>query len=479
MLDSVRPPRPTRPARWSVLAWFALSASAAAGPPAAQVQDVREGLAVELDREIRVGAPLAGGGRTLAVLGDLDDDLHSDVAVGAPDLLSGRSGTVLIVSTRRGRILAEVVGAEAGDAFGAALATAPDLDGDGVPELLIGAPHSNAEGELRGRVYVYSPGSERLLGSRPGRADRDEFGSALAVLGEIYGDGKTIVGVGAPGHDFNRGRLEHYELRWFSEREELRWTSRGQVTGVSSQSRFAASVASTGDVNGDGTPDYLVGAPKQDAKRLPDAGMVTLVSGASGNALRRFTGKEPGGLLGECVAGVGDVDGDGAPDFLISAPSARHGDLGDVGQVWLHSGRDHEVLGQWNGARPGDFFGRSLGGGTDLNADGVPEFWIAAPYGGDYEDPALRRGRVQVFDGAGRERLFSLQGEQPGQLLGFAALLSGDAREPQRGATFLCGAPGRRDEPTEEELESKRAGLLHVYRVRWSPTDESQRDPGE
>lgn len=471
MLELARSHRFVRPAAVVALAGLTLFGHAQAH---AQVQVAHEQLSVEVLRNIEVGAPLAGGGRAIAVLGDLDGDGHLDAAVGAPDLSSEHPGTVLIVSTRRGRVLAEVVGLEPGDGFGAALLAIPDQDGDDLPELLIGAPFSDGEGELRGRVYAYSPASERILGSRPGREDRDEFGSSLIELGDINGDGKPIIGVGAPGHDYSRGRLEHYHLHWFREREELRWTLRTQITGTRTQSRFAASVASTGDVNGDGVSDYLIGAPYHDPKRLPDAGMVSLISGATGRALRRFTGKEPGGLFGQGLAGVGDLNGDGVPDFLVAAPSARDGELGDVGQAWLHSGADYATLGQWSGRRPGDFFGRCLGGGDDLNGDGVPEFWIAAPYGGEFEDPTQRRGLVQVFDGRQLQPLAELQGEHPGQLLGVAVELDGDALEPRRGATLLCGAPGRRDEPNDEELEARRAGALIVYRMRWSePADES------
>lgn len=443
-------------------------------PAHTQIEVTREHLSIELDRRVQIGAPLAGGGRSIAVLGDLDGDSQLDVAVGAPDLASDRPGSVWIVSTRRGRVLAEVVGFEPGDGFGAALLAIPDQDGDGILELLIGAPHSHGEGELRGRVYVYSPTSERVLGSRPGREDRDEFGSSLIELGDLAGDGKQVIGVGAPGHDYSRGRLEHYQLRWFAEREELRWTLLGQVTGRRTQSRFAASLAPAGDVNRDGSPDYLVGAPYHDAKRLPDAGMASLISGATGRALRRFTGKEPGGLLGEALASVGDIDGDGVPDFLISAPSAREGELGDVGQVYLHSGDDYSTLGRWSGSQPGDFFGRSLGGGADLNGDGVPEFWMAAPYGGEFADPALRRGQLQFIDGQRLAPMATLQGERPGQLLGFAVQLEGDASERRRGALLLCGAPGRRDEPNDEELAAGRSGELQCYRVRWTPPDAAE-----
>lgn len=446
---------------------FTLAASPAADAQARLAEHVD----LEHERSVKLGERLAGAGRAIALIGDIDGDDVIDLAVSATTLDPESTGEVWILSGRKGRVREHLEGFEAGSRFGSALAVGPDLDGDGLGELYIAAPHTNGEGERRGAVHVYSPGRGALLGKRSGKTDGGEFGASLGWLGDLSSGRSPTLGVGAPGQENNRGAVFLWNVEWIAARNELRWNPSSEIKGVNSGGRFGSSLSKLGDLNSDGWPEFLVGAPYHDGKRHPNAGMVTVVDGLSGRALRRLVGQEPGGLFGEQVCGLGDVEGDGEPDFLISAPSATVGEQGDAGRVWLYSGFDYTALREWSGNRSGDFFGRFLGGGQDLNGDGRAEFWVGAPYADEeVSDPdAERRGELTLYDGNRFSELARIRGPEPGGLFGIAAVVHGAAGQGSDGVTLVCGAPGRRGELIDREREARRKGLVHFYTLQWDP----------
>jgi hypothetical protein len=174
---------------------------------------------------------------------------------------------------------------------------------------------------------------------------------------------------------------------------------------------FGWSVAATGDLDGDALPDFAVGTLR--------VGIVRYFSGASGAVLHNLTG---GRTYGRRLSDLGDVDGDGARDLLISETqerrvvlvSGRTGETlarfdtidgvdalaaaGDVdrdgvqdflagdgaaergaGVVRLFSTRSRQVLMKWTGTRAGERLGTSVAGGADFDGDGNPDFVLGAP----------------------------------------------------------------------------------------------------
>ncbi|MEZ5192677.1 MAG: integrin alpha [Nocardioides sp.] len=180
---------------------------------------------------------------------------------------------------------------------------------------------------LRGQPGSYFGWAISELGSRraPGGGD--------LIVGERWGDGGSDVAGGAA--TVFEGRSGRVRFRY--------------VGQPGDQAGFA--VADAGDVNRDGRADVLVGAPGV------GAGHVDLVSGRTGRLLRRFAGEDDGDFFGAAVAGVGDVDRDGRPDVLVGAP--RHG---DSGRAYLLSGRTGATLLTLDGEAAGDAFGSATDG---------------------------------------------------------------------------------------------------------------------
>jgi hypothetical protein len=133
-----------------------------------------------------------------------------------------------------------------------------------------------------------------------------------------------------------------------------------QKDGAVSDDRLGWSVSGAGDVNGDGVPDYVVGAPYADPSGLAYAGTAIVYSGASGAVLYEKDGTVSGELFGSNVSGAGDINNDGRDDFIVA------GDLYAV----VYSGDNGSVLYQKTGGGP-------VGDAGDINGDGHDDFLVS------------------------------------------------------------------------------------------------------
>lgn len=165
------------------------------------------------------------------------------------------------------------------------------------------------------------------------------------------------------------------------------------------------SVADVGDVNGDGTADFVSGGIRHAGFR----GIVRLYSGATGELLRAFLGEAPGVVFGLDATGLGDVDADGVPDFAASAVRA-----GGPGRVYVYSGGTLEPIRTLEGERDGDFFGSALGVVDDLDEDGIADLVVGARHAGDGA-----RGEVYVYSGRTAERLLEVPAPPTGTDFGW------------------------------------------------------------
>ncbi len=362
-----------------------------------------------------VGAEVDGRmGFHVATAGDLDGDGVPDILLGADTSSPGgltRAGLVQVVSGVDGALLYELTGPRAGERLGHWTGGGEDLDGDGVPDLIAGAPFASWPGmQYAGAAYVYSGVDGSLLYSYAGEDELDQLGHSVTLTGDLDGDGRSEFLFGVPWAAY--GSVTG-EARVYS-------GATGQLLrryrGARRQSGFGYTVANAGDVNGDGVPDQLIGAPGVTPMGAETVSDVYVYSGADGALLWNFHSDEIAGTLGWSIAGAGDLDLDGHDDLLIGARGMDVGLLPDAGRVFVYSGATGQVLYQYEGMFPNGQLGRNVAGVGDADGDGVPDFLISSDTGIPGGRP--NAGWAYLHSGADGRLLWRIDGEAAQMRLG-------------------------------------------------------------
>ncbi len=349
-------------------------------------------------------------GRSVAGPGDLDGDGFADPFAGAPQLNSSPpAGYARAFSGATGAILLTLV---APPAMGDAVAGIGDLDGDGLPDLLLGSPTFTPPPgmgpALAGQARVVSGATQALIRAMNGVNAGESLGLSVAEAGDVDGDGQPDVIAGASA---NLARVFSGATGAL-----LRtWSGTGPLDN------FGCAVAGVGDLDGDGSADLMVGARQTFVLGAP--GYARVFSGATGSTLFTLAGTAYPELFGAAVAGVGDVDGDGVPDLLVGSPAAAVGGVFNSGQARVFSGATFGVLFDLSGSASLDRFGTSVAGAGDVNGDGVPDFAVGAPQNGSLGSAI---GYVRVFSGAGGTPICTIPGAAAGEQFALSIAGAGD-----------------------------------------------------
>ncbi|MCB9913959.1 MAG: FG-GAP repeat protein [Planctomycetes bacterium] len=347
--------------------------------------------------------------------------------------------------------------------FGRSVADAGDVNGDGVGDVVVGAPFDKVNGVTKGRVYVYSGLDGALLWSRDGDDAGDLFGWCVDGVGDLDGDGKSEVIVGAPGWD-NAGAWSSYSGRVYVVGGTGTYTP--LILGINEQNaQLGYCVRGLGDIDGDGVAEFAVGTPYRDVGSLADAGYLSVWSGATfnllfsrtgehagdkcgfsvdtvrnggsqawsrlivgepgvdftgvdrgqarlmdgfGNTMSLFAGPTDNCWYGASVAGLGDATGDGWEDYAIAAPYADLLGIGaQAGLVRIYSGATTSIVKTLTGATATASFGGALAGVGDFDGDGLPDLAIGAPNDDAYGNDA---GRAYVYTGDGSQLIATYAG---------------------------------------------------------------------
>src|SRR5262249_7538477 len=131
------------------------------------------------------------------------------------------------------------------------------------------------------------------------------------------------------------------------------------LEGTQTNGRMGTAVADAGDIDHDGFPDILCGAPLEGLTGRAECGAIHIFSGRDGHEMFHIYGETAGDQFGTGVTGIGDADGDGTPDIAVGAPFYdSSGD--DSGLVYVFSGHDMSVYYRFSGIGPGDLAGQSI-----------------------------------------------------------------------------------------------------------------------
>lgn len=301
-------------------------------------------------------------GRSVANAGDVDGDGWPDLAVGATIAGSSSSppGSVWVYSGRDGSLL-HMFQETPGQTFGLAVAGIGDVNGDGRPDVAVGEPGDASLGFFTGKVYVYSGLDGSLLSTVSGTAAGEELGTSIVGGRDLDHDGRADFVVGSPGGSGSLGLVRAYS----GASGAVLFTTIGTMNGQS----FGRSVDFCGDVDHDGTEDLVVGSY---------SGSCTIVSGANGSILVAITGSHADGF-GFAVCGPGDVDGDGTPDVVSGSPWSNLGSF-TSGAVGFFSGVQGASIATVSLPGPGQpTLGYSLAAIGDVNGDGVGDIVAGAP----------------------------------------------------------------------------------------------------
>ena len=272
------------------------------------------------------GGDINGDGYGDILVGAYEDDEGGEFA-GAAYVFFGPVAGSLNLS----RADAKLVGEAPFDHAGWSVASAGDLNRDGFDDILVGAYGSDWAGDGAGSVYVVLgpvEGNYKLSDADArldGASAYDSAGISVAGLGDTDGDGYPDIGIGAYGND--SGGLEAgaaYVFRGPLLGVRSLANADAVLQGSEAGQWFGYDLAGVDDVDGDGLADLLVGAPGADHNG-PDTGAAYLYLGpirgvrTANGADGRLLGEEANDRAGSAVSGAGDVDGDGLADLAVGA----------------------------------------------------------------------------------------------------------------------------------------------------------------
>jgi hypothetical protein len=325
---------------------------------------------------------------------------------------------------------------QAGAQFGNSVSSAGDVNGDGFSDVIVGAPgFSNGEA-FEGRAFVYHGSATGLSTTPSWTAESNQagarFGWSVSSAGDVNGDGFSDVIVGAHRFDnteLDEGRVFVYHGSASGLSTTPSWTAESNQVGA----QFGNSVASAGDVNGDGFSDVIVGARFFDNGETDEGRAFVYHGSATGlstSANWTAESNQVGARFGWSVSSAGDVNGDGFSDVIVGAYGFSNGeDFEGAAFVYHGSVTGLSTSANWTvESNQGNArFGWSVSWAGDVNGDGFSDVIVGAPL---FDSPEANEGRVFVYHGSATGLSttpnWTAESNQAGAQFGYSVASAGD-----------------------------------------------------
>jgi len=429
----------------------------------------------------QAGGILGDLGFSVAGAGDVNGDGYSDVIVGAPfysDGSSGEGAAFVFLGSASGiangnpaTAAAVLESNQANAQLGYSVAGAGDVNGDGYADVIVGSPFYDDGLTDEGAAFVFLGSASGIANGTPATAAAAlesnqvdaRLGISVASAGDVNGDGYADVIAGA--HFYDNGQADEgaafVYLGGGSGIADGGPSSAATSLTSSTSPWYGFSVASAGDVNGDGYSDVIVGAPYFDAGETDEGaafvflgGSAGIASGDTGSAATQLESNQTNGSIVPlgfeayslgyvAVASAGDVNGDGYGDVIVGFPGYDDGQT-DEGAAFIFLGsatgipngnpstaatrlESNQVS---TGVTP-PYFGASVASAGDVNGDGYGDVIVGAA---GYSNGQTNEGAAFVFlgspsgvaDGNPATAATVLESNQASAFLGFNVASAGD-----------------------------------------------------
>ncbi len=422
-------------------------------------------------------------GSSAGTAGDVNGDGYSDMIAGAPGYNNNRGRAYVFYGSGDGLDASTpdlIDSIEIDTQLGYSVGTAGDVNGDGFSDVIVGVPFTDTENPTThatvvegGQARVFH-GSATGISSSPdqhldGIDENGQLGYSVGTAGDVNGDGYADVIAGAPGV-FRVGPNAGHAGVWLGSVNGILVDNDWSSSSFQTDARYGSSVATAGDVNGDGYSDIIVGAPGFNNDEI-QGGRVAIYHGSASRVGENCewsngTGQQ-GSWYGSSVGTAGDVNGDGYADVIVGA-HGYDGGQSNEGRVFVYQGgvSGLGIIPVWHAEadQANAQFGISAHTAGDVNGDGYTDVVVGAYW---YDvDSTTNAGSAFIWygsaDGLGANGTpvnadVVIQTTQQGAWLGWSVGSAGDVNGDGYD-DVLAGAPRYDQEGNDDGVVFLRLG---------------------
>ena len=400
----------------------------------------------------------ANAGWSLASAGDINADGYGDVIIGIHRYTNGQvseGGAFVYYGSATGVNSLNITKLETNQdsAFGGwSVSSAGDVNGDGYSDIIFGAPLYTNGQTNEGTAFVYHGSAAGInttaaaMMVESNNNDYYQMGYSVASAGDINGDGYSDVIVGA--YKFDNGQTdEGVAFVYHGSATGINTTAAAMLESNQANAQMGYSVASAGDVNGDGYSDLIVGANFFDNGQTDEGGAFVYHGSATGintTAAAMVESNQADAYMGNSVASAGDVNGDGYSDVIVGAPGNDSGEA-DEGSAFVYHGSaigintTEAAFIQSNQVNAN--MGNSVGSSGDVNGDGYSDVIVGAWY---FDNGQTDEGVAFVYHGSATgintTAAAMLEGNQVNAQMGSSVASAGDVNGDGY-SDVIVGAP--------------------------------------